>query len=187
MHMPSVASPLAGLLCAAGVFASGASAVAQLTPWGALRVSSSDGRETTDVEIASVLITNTADARPETTWINEKTERVWVAKMRELKTGAPAALHWADSRGCYQLVETLATLIDLDPPKDAPTLRIDDRSDAGTDYRIEGAGLSPAQGRSTAVRLADGREVRASLIVETALDAWRPCWSDAPPTLTARP
>jgi hypothetical protein len=151
--------------------------------------SSADGRETTEIEISSVLITNTADARPETTWIDQKIERVWVAKKWVMKTGAAATLQWTDSRTCYQLVETLATLIDLDKPADAPAdapaVRID-TSEVGAVYRIEAAGLS-LENRSGAVRLTNGAEATAGTLVRSALEAWRPCWTDAPPTLAARP
>ena len=150
-------------------------------------VSSADGRETTEIEILSVLITNTADARPETTWINEKTERVWVAKKRVVRAGAPATLQWTDSRACYQLIETLASLVDLDQPVGAPTVTVEDTSRVGTTYRIEAAGLSLTKGRPAAVRLVNGAEASAGVVVQTALGAWRPCWSDTPPTLTARP
>jgi len=187
MRATSAPVLLASALVFGAAFASGPPPAAPASPWGAFSVSSADGRETTEIEISSVLITNTADARPETNWINEKTERVWVAKKRVVKAGAPATLQWTDSRACYQLIETLATLVDLDQPAGAPTARIDDTTRVGTTYRIEASGLTLAKGRPPTVRLANGREAPAGVIVRTALDAWRPCWSDSPPGLTARP
>jgi len=186
MPKPTALVLLASALVAGAAFAL-PPPVAPATPWGVFSVSSGDGRETTEVEISSVLVTNTADARPETTWINEKTERVWVARKRVAKAGAPATLQWTDSRACYQLIETLATLIDLDQPAGGPPLRIDDTSDSGAAYRIEANGLSPVMHRSTTVRLTSGKDVRASAMVKAALDAWRPCWSETPPTLSAKP
>ncbi len=180
MHMTPVIVLFASVL-------SGGAPADRASPWGVFSVASADARETTQVEISPVVITNTAEARPETTWIHEKTERVWMAQKRVVKAGAPATLQWADSRTCYQIIETLATLIDLDQPAGAPVLRVEDRSNAGVAYRIEAAGLSAAKGDAAAVRLMNGKALRAGAVVQAALDTWRPCWSDTPPTLSGAP
>jgi hypothetical protein len=155
-------------------------------PWGAFSLTSASGSDTTEIAISSVLITNTSEARPETTWIDDKTERVWVAMKRVVKAGALTSLQWTDSRACYQLIETLSDLVDLDAPGDMPTVRVDDASTAKAAYRIEAAGLLLTSDGS-AVRLRNGRTVRAGAIVQAALDAWGPCWSDRPSALTPRP
>jgi len=160
---------------------------APTAPWGSFSRSSADGRNTTDVDVSSVMMANTVGARPETTWINEKTERIWVARKRVIKTDAPAILQWADSRACFQLVETLSTLIDLDQPAGAPVLTVVDKRNLGVLYRIDAAGLSMAKGPSADVRLTSGKDVPAGVIVDAALAAWAPCWSDTPPDFNPKP
>lgn len=139
-----------------------------------------------EVEISPVTIVNTAESRPETSWISEKVERVWVAKKRVSKAGGAQTLQWTDSRACYQLVETLATLVDLDHLDGAPVASVD-AVGGGKVYRIEAAGLSVAGDRPAQVRLTSGKDAPATAVVDAALKAWSPCWSDTPPTLSARP
>ena len=163
MPKPTVLVLLASALVAGAAFAL-PPPVAPAAPWGVFSVSSGDGRETTEVEISSVLVTNTADARPETTWINEKTERVWVARKRVAKAGGPATLQWTDSRACYQLIETLATLIDLNQPAGGPPLRIDDTSDSGAAYRIEANGWAcPLCGDASGIWLCECAELNGAM------------------------
>ncbi len=173
---------LAAALCAAASAAEPSTAL-PAAPWGVFSVASAGGTDRTEVEIASVLIANTAGARPETTWINEKSERVWVARKRVVKAGAADTVQWTDSRACYQLVETLATLTDLDQPAQTPILSLDEPSDAGVVYHLQVAGASA--GRPRAIRLANGRDVPVKVLVRSVLDGLGPCWSDAPPSLGA--
>jgi hypothetical protein len=155
------------------------------TPWGVFSRSSADGRETTEVEISSVVVANTGEARPETPWMSEKTDRIWVARKRVERAGASALVKWADSRTCYPMLETLATLVDLDQPVGAPVATIVERPSSGLVYRLEAAGLAPAPGRPSAVVLKSGAAVSGGAVVDAALKVWSSCWSDAPPSLAA--
>jgi len=188
--------PLTALLLASALLAGAAPGLAAPSAepsgeparrWGGFSLSSQDGLQTTDVEISSVLISSTAPARPETTWISEGTERVWVAKKRVLKRGALASVAWTDSRACYQLVETLSTLIDLNQTPNGPSVAFEGARGSGAVAHMDGAGLSPAPGQAAAIRLTSGADAPVGLLVKTALEALEPCWTDRPPHLTAQP
>ncbi len=155
---------------------------ATVAPWGKLLVSGPGG-VATEVAILSVAKDNTAGARPETTWINDKTERFWIAR-KGVKTGsAPAAVQWADSRSCTAMVETLVTLADLDAPTPPPAGTVMQTRQDGTIYGVEAPGLRPGAPGGSEAHLTNDAVRPASAVVEDALKAWAPCWSDTPPKL----
>ena len=152
---------------------------ATVAPWGKFLVSSPKG-VVTEVAILSVAKENTAGARPETTWINDKTDRFWVAQ-KGVKTGsAPASIQWADSRSCTAMVETLVTLADLEASAPSPSAQATETRRDGAIYRVETQGLKAS---GSEVRLTNNLVRPASAVVEDALKAWTSCWSDASPKL----
>ena len=157
---------------------------ATLAPWGAFSQSSADGRDTTTVEVESVTRENSAGVRPETTWINEKTEQIWVAEKHVRRSDGSETRQWADSGRCYQLIETLVTLADLDESP-RPALVVVGGPIADKVYSLQGFGVRPAREGQGMVRLAAGAAVPVGSVIDAALKAWAPCWSDAPPSLGA--
>jgi hypothetical protein len=155
-----------------------------LIPLGSFSVTTPGGLASTDVEISSVLITNTTDARPETTWINEKAERVWVAIKRVVKAGAAPNTQWIDGRNCYQLIETLTSLVDLEALPAPGKVMSDTKIEDGA-YQIQMPGLIIAANHPADIRLRSGKSAPARVVVGTALNALAPCWSDTPPTFGA--
>ena len=160
-----------------------ASPAATIAPWGKLSIMAANGREATEIEVAVVSRINSAGARPESTWINEKTERFWIAEKHARRGGTVAPTQWADSRSCTEMVETLVTLADLDAITPEPSTRIVDAREQGRTYVVEGAGVQPAKSDVAAVRLTNNVERPAIAVVNAALAAWSPCWSDTPPKL----
>ena len=184
--VPASMIGLAALLAAAGGDAIArdlaSTHTAAVAPWGKLLVSPPGGA-VTEVAILSVAKENTAGARPETTWINDKTERFWVAQ-KGVKTGsAPASIQWADSRSCTAMVETLVTLTDLDASPPPPSVQVTQTGRDDVIYRVEAPGLRPGASGGPDIRLTNNVVRPAGAVVDDALKDWAPCWSDAPPKL----
>jgi len=167
----------------ASALAMRSSAAAAVEPWGKLSVTPAGGQDAIDVEVATVSKANTAGARPESTWINDKTERFWVAEKHARRGGVDAPVQWADSRTCTAMVETLVTLTDVDGAVPTPSIRISGAGRAGATYALEAGGLRAAAADAKAVHLTNGQDAPAASVVDAALTAWAPCWSDTPPNL----
>lgn len=159
------------------------SPAATVSPWGKLSITAANGQEATEIEVVTVSRINSAGARPESTWINEKIERFWIAEKHDRRAGPAVPTQWADSRSCTEMVETLVTLADLDAITPEPPARIVDARMPGVTYVVEGAGVHPAKSDTAAVRLTNNMESAAGAVVNAALAAWAPCWSDTPPKL----
>ncbi len=183
MRRPPSCTGLTAVLLALTLFpplASGET-IEGIIPWGTFSTTGARGAGSTAIDLGWVMVANTAGVRPETTWIREPAERIWVARKRVSAPGAPDGVQWADSRTCYPLIETLSSLTDLEAPG-GPGVAVEDRDRA---YRVEALGVTSA-GDGT-LRLKSGRAAPVRTVIVNALVAWRSCWSDTPPTLAARP
>jgi len=143
------------------------------------------------VDFFTTSAANPGGSRPETDWISQKTERLWLARERILKGGARPKTQWAQSDACYQLVEILAKLTDLDapaPPHADPTLHpIVAVGEGGRRYTAEGAAFHRAAGAPTQIKMESGASLPVPQVVEDALSALAPCWSDEAPSALSVP